>query len=237
MAPSRSERVVQYVYKCIGCDHLRIMLPCSASVRALTCRICTPEHIQDDEGMTFPSELEREVYKWLELYPMECEPRPQHWASEVAAFPGLGKTLASCKVDLVFFNGLSATRESMLRGLLVFLDGDGHFPSRYTTQGCDAAAAHQRHVDQRISVEAAEAGFHILTVAEKDKFHVLKMISMAWIKVVKAEGGWVMVSRSWNSGTHRCTTEKVRRAGYETEHHGAQDSVHTGNVLDLLSLS
>jgi hypothetical protein len=153
--------------------------------------------------MKFPSLLEREVYGWLDLHPVTRMLGAQYWATEVAAFPGLGNHLAHCKVDLVIFNGLSAARENMQRGLLVFLDGHGHFPSRYTTQGCDVDAAFQRQIDRRISEDAAKAGFHILRVAAMDRFFFLSMLREAWNKVLQSSSGWVVVSRSWNSGTHR----------------------------------
>ena len=135
-------------------------------------------------------------------------PKPEYWAIEASILlkTQLGEArrgLEQCKVDLVFFNRALISHASMINGLVVFLDGHGHFPWLYTNvRGGpgDLRSRRQRRVDKRISVIAANEGFHILRVCHNDHTHVLEMIHLAWKMALQSTTGWVMVSSQWNTG-------------------------------------
>lgn len=183
------------MFTCVGCYHLRIMLPNSAYRRALTCKICTSDSQLQVWGMSRPSKLERAAYLLLERYPIfRINVR---WAVEVSAFHKC-EGLTECKVDLVLFEGNTL---DMRDSLCVFLDGAGHFPCG-DIHISHRSAEDQRTRDERISKGAAQQGFNILRIHMDDMPQMLPIMELAWGRRARGHG-CVFVSQRWNMGAHR----------------------------------
>jgi hypothetical protein len=123
---NRSECKTQYVFSSLACrrGHLRIMLPCSADEKSLTCKICNDDDFLTSNGMSAPSAHERDVYHHLGAAIMS----PRYWATEAAIFIHTGdRSVSNCKADLVFFDEYDVSPDNLRKGLAVFIDGEGHF--------------------------------------------------------------------------------------------------------------
>lgn len=189
--PKRSARDIQRVFRSVGCNHLRIMLPESASKRSLTCKICTSNAIMKAHKMAVPSALERKAYEVMTRCPVSAI-----WATEVS-FSKCAE-LRKSKADLVLFRNVDGT--CLRSSLLVFLDGQGHFCSRPNGRPRDhGGAEQQREVDERISRFAAEHGYKVLRVSYMDISNLYRILMAAWARA-SAPQGWVHVSRTWNLG-------------------------------------
>ena len=214
--PKKSERLQQFVFKareCKGC-HWRIMLPNSiACADNIVCKVCIDDEELKNRGCTHPSRHERAAYSFLDSHP----PRIPgiRWATEVAAFHKLQATsvaLQGSRADIVLFQGNCITHGALRSGLLVYVDGEGHFPWKYNQQGPGLSKAEQqRATDTLVSLAAARHGYRIVRICRRDIHHFLSIVRVAWDEPTK--DGWVYVSQQWNTGAHLVLTRQARCAG------------------------
>lgn len=220
--PRKSERDHHSLFHALHCTHdpphLRSLLPSSIQKKGhLICKLCHTDDQLTALKCGHPSSHERFVYDLLDSHPFFAS-GPQHWATEVAVFHKItGQRLCqkACRVDIVFFNGLSVSRGAMHSALLLFIDGEGHQAGLYTGTGTGCqSACKQATKDRKLSQDAAALGYKVARLSSADLDEALPFITAAWRKAqaTSADIGWVLVSRRWDTGAHPVTSVEACRA-------------------------
>ena len=238
--PKTTERQFQSIFNSLECrrDHLRIMLPESARKAALTCKICTDDHSLRLQHRSCPSKHERLAYSHLDSHKF-FEGGPQRWATEVAVFQKFDSErmcLKASRADLVFFSGDDVSPCALQRGLLVYIDGEGHFPWTYSREcaGKEKAAL-QRVIDNEVSSASAQHGFRLIRICWKDMHDFLSIVKAAW--QLPQGNGFSYVSQQWNSGARLEVGFPFRSPRDQLEVDWPQVGIDSCNVFHLFGLA